>query len=84
MTLEIKVGPPQLAIHQGNAVLITQPDGQIAWPTPMGLYFFDTRMLSAWSLYANGVEWDLLNSGTPVYYLARIYLTNQAFASETG
>jgi glycogen debranching enzyme len=84
MTLEVKVGPPQLAIHQGNAVLITEPDGQIAWPTQMGLYFFDTRMISAWSLYANGVEWDLLNSGTPAYYLARIYLTNRAFSSETG
>ncbi len=84
MALEIKVGPPQLAIHQGNSVLITQPDGQITWPTAMGLYFFDTRMISAWSLYANGVEWDLLNSGTPTYSLARIYLTNRAIATETG
>ena len=84
MSLEIKVGPPQLAIHQGNAVLITRPDGQITWPTAMGLYFFDTRMISAWSLYANGVEWDLLNSGTPTYYMARIYLTNGAIATEGG
>ena len=82
MTLEIKVGPPQLAIHQGNAVLITQPDGQIAWPTAMGLYFFDTRMISSWSLYANGIEWDLLNSGTPTYYLSRIYLTNRPIPTE--
>ena len=84
MSLEIKVGPPQLAIHEGNAVLITQPDGQIAWPTSMGLYYLDTRMVSAWSLYANGVEWDLLNSGTPLYYLARIYLTNRTIPTEAG
>ena len=84
MSLEIKVGPPQLAIHEGNAVLITQPDGQIAWPTSMGLYFLDTRMISSWSLYANGVEWDLLNSGTPLYYLARIYLTNRTIPTEAG
>ncbi len=84
MALEIKVGPPQLAIHQGNAVLITEPDGQITWPTAMGLYFLDTRMISAWSLSANGVPWDLLNSGTPTYYLARIYLTNQAILTESG
>ena len=82
MSLEIKVGPPQLAIHQGDAVLITQPDGQITWPTAMGLYYLDTRMISAWSLYANGVAWDLLNSGTPLYYLARIYLTNRAIQTE--
>ena len=84
MSLEIKVGPPQLAIHHGNAVLITQPDGQVAWPSAMGLYFFDTRMISAWSLYANGIEWDLLNSGTPAYYLARIYLANRAIPTEGG
>ena len=84
MTLEIKVGPPQIAIHAGNAVLITAPDGQIAWPTEMGLYSYDTRMISAWSLYANGVEWELLNSGTPTYDVARIYLTNRAFSTETG
>ena len=84
MALEIKVGPPQLAIHQGNSVLITEPDGQIRWPTPMGLYFFDTRMISAWTIYANGVEWDLLNSGTPSYYLARIYLTNRSIPTETA
>ncbi len=84
MSLEIKVGPPQLAIHEGNAVLITQPDGQIPWPTSMGLYFLDTRMISSWSLYANGVEWDLLNSGTPLYYLARIYLTNRIIPTEAG
>ncbi|WP_158744830.1 glycogen debranching N-terminal domain-containing protein [Acidisphaera sp. L21] len=84
MSLEIKVGPPQLAIHQGNAVLITEPDGQVLWPTAMGLYFFDTRMISAWSLSANGVDWDLLNSGTPTYYLSRIYLTNRAIATESG
>ena len=84
MSLEIKVGPPQLAIHQGNAVLITEPDGQITWPTDKGLYFFDTRMISAWSVSANGVDWDLLNSGTPAYYLARIYLTNRIIGTESG
>ncbi len=84
MPLEIKVGPPQLAIHQGHTVLITEPDGQMFWPTDKGLYFFDTRMISAYSLYANGQVWDLLNSGAPSYYAARIFLTNKAFPSESG
>jgi glycogen debranching enzyme len=84
MALEIKVGPPQIAIHQGAAVLITEPDGQVLWPTDKGLYFRDTRLLSNWSLYADGVEWDLLNSGTPAYSSARIYLTNRAVATQKG
>jgi glycogen debranching enzyme len=84
MTLEIKVGPPQLAIHHGNAVLVTAPDGSVPSPSAMGLYFFDTRMISNWTIYANGVAWDLMNSGTPAYYLARLYLTNQAIATESS
>ena len=84
MPLEIKVGPPQLAIHQGHTVLITELDGQVVWPTDKGLYFFDTRLISAYALYANGQVFDLLNSGAPSYYAARIFLTNRAFPSERG
>ncbi len=84
MPLEIKVGPPQLAIHQGHTVLISELDGQIVWPTDKGLYFYDTRLISAYALYANGEGWDLLNSGAPSYYAARIFLTNRSFPSESG
>ena len=84
MSLEIKVGPPQIAIHHADAVLITQPDGQITWPSQMGLFYRDTRMMSSWAIYANGVEWELLNGGTPFYFLSRIYLTNQAIPTEDG
>ena len=84
MPLEIKVGPAQLAIHQGHTVLVSEPDGGVLWPTDKGLYFFDTRLVSAYALYANGQVWDLLNSGAPSSYAARIFLTNRAFPSEAG
>ena len=84
MPLEIKVGPNQLAIHHGHTVLISEPDGQINWPSEKGLYFFDTRLISAYALYANGQVFELLNSGAPAYYGARIFLTNHAFPSEGG
>ena len=42
MSLKITVGPPQLALHQGNTVLITDRDGQVPYPGDKGLYFFDT------------------------------------------
>jgi len=84
MPLEIKVGPAQIAIHQGHTVLISEPDGQILWPSDKGLYFFDTRLVSAYELYANGQDWELLNSGAPTYYSARTFLTNRAFPSEGG
>ncbi len=82
--LEIKVGPPQIAIHDGLAVLVTEPDGQIGWPTDKGLYFRDTRLLSGWYIYANGESWELLNGGSLHHRGARIYLTNKSIPTEQG
>lgn len=84
MDLEITVGPSHLALHQGNSVLITERDGQISWPSDKGLYFFDTRLISSWSIYANGEAWDLLNAGNITHYASRIFLTNRAITTEDG
>src|SRR5581483_3839156 len=84
MAFKVQVGPAQIAIHQGQTVLVTKPDGQVNWPSTRGLYFRDTRVISAWALYANGELWDLLNGGAIAYHAARIYLTNLAFLTEDG
>ena len=84
MALEIKVGPPQLAVHHGYSVLLTEPDGSIPWPSDRGLYVQDTRIISAWDIYANGERWELLSSGTPSHDLARIFLTNPNVTTEDG
>jgi glycogen debranching enzyme len=84
MTFKVQVGPPQIAIHQAMTVLISETDGRIEWPTDKGLYFFDTRLISAWAVYANGTEWDLLNGGAISFDAARIFMTNQAFLTEDG
>ena len=78
MPLEIAVGPQRLVLNQGNSFMVTEQDGEIAWPTDQGLYFADTRLLSSWRIYANGEKWDLLNGGNTAYYAARIYLSNRA------
>jgi glycogen debranching enzyme len=84
MALEITVGPSQLVLHQGNCVLITNLDGQIPWPSDKGLYFFDTRLVSSWSIYANGEFWDPLSAGNITHYASRIFLTNPAIRTEDG
>ncbi len=84
MALEITVGPSQLAIHQGYTLLVSDTDGQIPWPSDKGLYFYDTRLISSWKLYANGEPWDLLNSGNIVHYASRIFLTNRLIFTEDG
>src|ERR1700712_4498971 len=84
MTFKVQVGPPQIAIHQAMTVLISETDGHIDWPSDKGLYFFDTRLISAWAVYANGAAWDLLNGGATNFDSARVFMTNQAFLTEDG
>ncbi len=84
MTVKVEVGPPQIAIHQGHTVLISEEDGQINWPSDKGLYFFDTRVVSSWAIYANGEPWELLNGGAVSYYASRVFLTNRALLTEDG
>jgi glycogen debranching enzyme len=84
MAFKVQVGPPQIAIHQGQTVLVTEQDGQISWPSDKGLYFLDTRIISSWSIYANGQPWELLNGGAVNYYAARIFLTNRSILTEEG
>lgn len=84
MSVKVSIGPPQLAISCGRIVLLTEPDGQISWPTQKGLYFFDTRLISSWRIYANGEEWDLLNSGSVTHYASRVFLINRTIPTEDG
>src|SRR6266550_6133212 len=84
MAFKVQVGPPQIAIHEGQTVLVSEPDGQITWPSEKGLYFLDTRIVSSWAIYANGEPWELLNGGPINYHAARIFLTNRSILTEDG
>ena len=84
MLFKVQVGPAQIAIHQGQTVFLTETDGRVSWPSKCGLYFRDTRVISAWAIYANGELWDLLNGGAIAPHAARIFLTNRAFETEDG
>ena len=59
MAFKVQVGPPQIAIHHGQTVLVTDPDGTITWPSDKGLYFLDTLIINNWGIYANGEPWQL-------------------------
>jgi hypothetical protein len=50
VAFKVQVGPPQIAIHQGQTVLVTDPDGTITWPSEKGLYFLHD--LRIWQAYA--------------------------------
>lgn len=77
MPFKVQVGPHDISIHHGHTILVSESSGQIDWPSEQGLYFFDTRVISNWSIFANGEPWELLNGGAISYYASRIYLTNR-------
>src|SRR5215472_8504197 len=78
MAFKVHVGPPQITVHQGQTVLVSELDGRIDWPSDKGLYFRDTRMISSWAIYANGEQWELLTGGPISYYAARIFLIRKS------
>jgi glycogen debranching enzyme len=84
MTFKVRVGPAQIAIHHASTVLVTEPNGEIVWPSDRGLYLLDTRLISAWSVQANGEDWELLNGGAVRHDTARVFLTNREFETEDG
>src|ERR1700730_8432029 len=84
MPFKVQVGPHQVSIQQALTVLVSEPDARINWPSEKGLYFFDTRVISSWVIYANGEPWDLLNGGAITHYTSRIHLTNRRIPTPDG
>ena len=84
MSFKVQVGPAQIAIHQGRTVLVCQPDGTIPFPSDKGLYFNDTRIISSWSIYADGVRWDLLSGGAIHHDTLSLHLVNRALITASG
>jgi glycogen debranching enzyme len=76
VTLEIQVGSPDIALHEGYTVVASARDGQFRAGSSHGLYFLDTRLINAWRISGNGRPWNLLSGGAIAPSVARIYLTN--------
>src|ERR1700730_8246333 len=79
MPVEITVGPPVLTINQGNTFMVTDLNGEISSGSEQGVFSGDTRFLSVYKIFANGVPWQYLSSATVTYYASRIHAVNHAF-----
>ena len=63
MPVEIKVGPPILTINQGSVIMVTDERGEIdADAGEHGVFTGDTRVVSYYKLFVNGVPWVLLTT----------------------
>src|SRR5215831_14207516 len=84
MALEVTVGPPVLTINNGYSFLVSELDGSITPSSEQGLYSRDTRYLSGYQLYINGMSWVLLNSGAIAFYASQTHLINPLLVTEEG
>ncbi|TMA53786.1 MAG: amylo-alpha-1,6-glucosidase, partial [Deltaproteobacteria bacterium] len=84
MPVEIAVGPPLLSINHGATFMVTDLGGEIQADTEQGVFADDTRFVTYYAIFANGLPWHLLSSAATAYYVARIYLTNPVVPTEDG
>jgi glycogen debranching enzyme len=84
VSFKLNLAPSQFTINDGWAVFVTELDGNVIPPSEKGLYFFDTRLISGWAVYANGHTWDLRTSSLLNHYAARFFLSNKAFSARSG
>jgi glycogen debranching enzyme len=84
MPVQIEVGPPVLTINQGTIFMVTDERGEIDFGSDQGVFGGDTRLVSDYKLYLNGLPWTLLTSATIEYDAARIELTNPALTTDIG
>lgn len=81
---KINIGPPVLTINHGSTFMVTDLNGEIAADSEQGVFARDTRFVSYYAIFANGIRWTRLTSSPLTYYGARIYLTNRAFSTRNG
>lgn len=84
MPFKVSVGPPVLAINQGNTFMVTDLDGQIGDHGEGGIFSNDTRYVSHYKIYSNDKEWTMLSSSLIDHSTARICLVNQSLLTERG
>jgi glycogen debranching enzyme len=83
MKPRIIVGQPHLTLSQGYTVMACERSGQIQGGQ-LGLFFLDTRLISAWRVLINGCPWTLLNGGALSAAAGRAYFVNPQTPSPGG
>jgi len=82
--VEIRVGPPSLAVHADEQFLVCAPDATIAPATQQGYFCVDTRLVSSFELTLSRTPPTLLNSTIVQSFSARHEFVNAEIATRGG
>lgn len=84
MPIDIHVGPSVLTINNGGTFMVTALDGGVATESEQGLFAGDTRFLSYYACFVDGLPWTLVTSSPTQYYAAQLYFMNPAISTANG
>ena len=84
MPLAVLVGPSTVTINRDDRVVVSQPDATIRADRDEGFFARDTRFLSGYGLWLNGLRPVLLNSSPIEFFSARYEFTNEALLDTEG
>jgi glycogen debranching enzyme len=82
--VQISVSQPGLTIGQGYTFMVTDLSGEIPSGSEAGLFTDDTRYVSHYALFANGLRWRRLTSSVTSYFASRVFLINPPIPTEEG
>ncbi len=82
--MDVQVGPPVVAIHADDEVLVCDPDGRMSSTKDEGYVASDTRLVSGYRLKLGRVPPVLLNSSAVEPFSSRFEFTNPALLAATG
>jgi len=82
--MEVQVGPPVVAIHADDEVVVCDLDARMSGTQTEGYFASDTRMVSGYRLKLGRVAPLLLNSSAVEPFSSRFEFTNPPLLSATG
>ncbi len=82
--MEVQVGPPLVAIHHDDQVLVCEPDARMSRQYGQGYFVADTRLASGYRLRLEGGTPTLLNSSAVRSHSARFEFTNPLLETASG
>ena len=84
LALPVTVGPSTITINRDDRFVVSQPDARIEPTAAEGFFARDTRFISGYEMYLNGVRPVLLNSAPVRFFAARFEFTNPDLIDAAG
>ena len=84
MPLAVPVGPSTVTINRDDRVVVCGQNATIVGSRDEGFFARDTRFVSGYGLWINGLEPVLLNSSPIEFFSSRFEFTNEAMIDTDG